>query len=306
MSLAAMSRRARELAYQGESFVTATVVRAHAHQRGGRATWRWCSPTARSRASSAAPAPSTACARTPFRRSRAGRRCCSGSSVRRPGRDRPRGPGGGERGRRGDRREPVPVGRCHRDLPGARGARAARARGGRHADRRGPPRSAPSWAWTPWLTDGDVGAAAGRPRARGGRARPGRALRAAPRPRGRLPYVGLVASAKRGDGVIGELRGDGVAPELLERIDVPAGLDIGARTPAEIALSILAKVVAVRRTRARRGGHGGRPDLRDDGGRGGRHALGAARGRDRLLLLRGLQGQVRGGPPACRRRLTRS
>jgi xanthine dehydrogenase accessory factor len=62
-----------------------------------------------------------------------------------------------------------------------------------------------------------------------------------------LPYVGLVASPKRGDGVIGELRGDGVAPELLERIDVPAGLDIGARTPPEIALAILAKVVAVRR-----------------------------------------------------------
>jgi xanthine dehydrogenase accessory factor len=62
-----------------------------------------------------------------------------------------------------------------------------------------------------------------------------------------LPYVGLVASEKRGDGVLGELRGDGVAPELLDRIDVPAGIDIGARTPSEIALSILAEVVAVRR-----------------------------------------------------------
>jgi xanthine dehydrogenase accessory factor len=62
-----------------------------------------------------------------------------------------------------------------------------------------------------------------------------------------LPYVGLVASRARGDGVLGELRGDGVADELLARIDVPAGLDIGARTPAEIALSILARVVAVRR-----------------------------------------------------------
>jgi xanthine dehydrogenase accessory factor len=62
-----------------------------------------------------------------------------------------------------------------------------------------------------------------------------------------VPYVGLVASRKRGDGVLGELRGDGVAPELLDRIEVPAGLDIGARTPGEIALSILARVVEVRR-----------------------------------------------------------
>ncbi len=64
-----------------------------------------------------------------------------------------------------------------------------------------------------------------------------------------LPYVGLVASGKRGDGVIGELRGDGVSKELADRIDVPAGLDIGARTPGEIALSILARVVEVRRNR---------------------------------------------------------
>ncbi len=62
-----------------------------------------------------------------------------------------------------------------------------------------------------------------------------------------VPYVGLVASRARGDGVLGELRGDGVADELLARIDVPAGLDIGAATPPEIALSILARVVAVRR-----------------------------------------------------------
>lgn len=62
-----------------------------------------------------------------------------------------------------------------------------------------------------------------------------------------LPYVGLVASRARGDGVIGELHGDGVSDDLLGRIDVPAGLDIGARTPAEIALSILARIVAVRR-----------------------------------------------------------
>ena len=65
--------------------------------------------------------------------------------------------------------------------------------------------------------------------------------------------MGLVASRKRGDGVVGELRGDGVPDELLGRIDVPAGLDIGARTPAEIALSILARVVEVRRGARPRG-----------------------------------------------------
>jgi xanthine dehydrogenase accessory factor len=62
-----------------------------------------------------------------------------------------------------------------------------------------------------------------------------------------VAYVGLVASRTRGAGVIAELRGDGVSDQLLGLIDVPAGIDIGARTPGEIAVSILAKIVAVRR-----------------------------------------------------------
>ena len=62
-----------------------------------------------------------------------------------------------------------------------------------------------------------------------------------------VPYVGLVASHKRGAGVLAELRTDGVPDEHLALIDVPAGIDIGARTPAEIALSILARIVAARR-----------------------------------------------------------
>jgi xanthine dehydrogenase accessory factor len=68
-----------------------------------------------------------------------------------------------------------------------------------------------------------------------------------------VPYVGLVASRARGDGVIGELGGDGVSDRLLGLIDVPAGIDIGARTPAEVAVSILARVIAARR-RERAGG----------------------------------------------------
>jgi xanthine dehydrogenase accessory factor len=55
------------------------------------------------------------------------------------------------------------------------------------------------------------------------------------------PYVALVASRKRADTVRGLLRESGVAG--LERIRNPAGLDLGARTPTEVALSILAEIV---------------------------------------------------------------
>jgi xanthine dehydrogenase accessory factor len=60
-------------------------------------------------------------------------------------------------------------------------------------------------------------------------------------------YVGLVASRRRGAAVIESLRAGGVAEEELARLHTPAGLDIGARTHAEIALSIVAELVAVRR-----------------------------------------------------------
>jgi xanthine dehydrogenase accessory factor len=62
-----------------------------------------------------------------------------------------------------------------------------------------------------------------------------------------LPYVGLVASRVRGSAVVAELHAEGVDAERLARLETPAGLDIGARTPEEIALSILARIVTVRR-----------------------------------------------------------
>lgn len=62
-----------------------------------------------------------------------------------------------------------------------------------------------------------------------------------------VPYVGLVASRKRGATVVSELRAEGIAEELIDALETPAGLDIGARTPAEVALSILARIVEVRR-----------------------------------------------------------
>jgi len=53
-------------------------------------------------------------------------------------------------------------------------------------------------------------------------------------------YVALVASPKRGTAVRAELD---VPDELAAQLHTPAGLNIGARTPAEIAISILAQMV---------------------------------------------------------------
>jgi xanthine dehydrogenase accessory factor len=58
-----------------------------------------------------------------------------------------------------------------------------------------------------------------------------------------VPYVGLVASRKRGEAVVASLD---VCGSMSSRVVTPAGLDIGARTPEEIALSILAEIVARR------------------------------------------------------------
>src|SRR5262249_21815943 len=66
-----------------------------------------------------------------------------------------------------------------------------------------------------------------------------------------IPYVGLVASRKRGAVIQALLQENGVPG--AGRIRVPAGLDLGARTPPEVALSILAEVVEARPTGAVRG-----------------------------------------------------
>ena len=62
-------------------------------------------------------------------------------------------------------------------------------------------------------------------------------------------YVGLVASRVRGAAVLESLRAAGVPEAELARVRTPAGIDIGARTHAEIALAILAELVAARRSR---------------------------------------------------------
>lgn len=65
-------------------------------------------------------------------------------------------------------------------------------------------------------------------------------------------YVGLIGSKRRTRIVLERLRESGVSSEQLAKVHAPIGLDIGAVTPEEVALAILAEIVSVRR-----GGSGG-------------------------------------------------
>jgi xanthine dehydrogenase accessory factor len=60
-------------------------------------------------------------------------------------------------------------------------------------------------------------------------------------------YVALVASRRRAEAIVAYLRDAGVAEERLVRLKAPAGLDLGAVEPAEIALSIMAEIIRTRR-----------------------------------------------------------
>jgi len=64
--------------------------------------------------------------------------------------------------------------------------------------------------------------------------------------RSRVGYLGMLGSKKRGVAVRALLREEGFTDEELDRIHSPIGLDIGGKTPPEVALSILAELVAVR------------------------------------------------------------
>lgn len=62
-------------------------------------------------------------------------------------------------------------------------------------------------------------------------------------------YIGLMSSRRRGEQLRAFLAGEGFTPEELARIQTPIGVAIGARTPAEVALSIAAELVARRAAR---------------------------------------------------------
>lgn len=70
-----------------------------------------------------------------------------------------------------------------------------------------------------------------------------------------LPYVGMLGPRKKLDRMVQELRQEGleITDMMLEKVHGPTGLEIGAETPEEIALSIVAEIQAV--LAGRPGGH---------------------------------------------------
>jgi xanthine dehydrogenase accessory factor len=62
-----------------------------------------------------------------------------------------------------------------------------------------------------------------------------------------LKYLGLIGSRAKVARIYEALLAEGMPPECLQRVHAPIGLDIGAVTPAEIAISILAELIAVAR-----------------------------------------------------------
>jgi xanthine dehydrogenase accessory factor len=64
---------------------------------------------------------------------------------------------------------------------------------------------------------------------------------------GDAAYVALIASQHRAKLVLDYLLATGLPKEKVDKVWAPAGLDLGAATPEEIALSIISQIVALRR-----------------------------------------------------------
>jgi xanthine dehydrogenase accessory factor len=83
----------------------------------------------------------------------------------------------------------------------------------------------------------------------------------------RPAYLGLVASRRRGEAVLGYLAERGVPKDQLDRVHAPAGLDLGKTTHEEMAVAILAELVQLRASGALadvpapRAGHGRQPKI---------------------------------------------
>ena len=60
-------------------------------------------------------------------------------------------------------------------------------------------------------------------------------------------YIGLIGSRHKCQTILDHLRADGYTDDQLARVYAPIGLDLGGTTPQEIAVAILAEIIAVRR-----------------------------------------------------------
>ena len=60
-------------------------------------------------------------------------------------------------------------------------------------------------------------------------------------------YISMIGSKRKVIGVIKELEKEGLPREAFERVHAPMGLDIGAISPEEIAISVGAEMIAMRR-----------------------------------------------------------
>jgi xanthine dehydrogenase accessory factor len=60
-------------------------------------------------------------------------------------------------------------------------------------------------------------------------------------------YVGMISSVSKAKAILGKLRRDKVSDDLLRRVVTPIGLDIGAESPAEIAVSTMAEIIMRRK-----------------------------------------------------------
>jgi xanthine dehydrogenase accessory factor len=62
-------------------------------------------------------------------------------------------------------------------------------------------------------------------------------------------YIGMIGSKNKNEAVFAHLRSRGISEENLQQVHAPIGLDIGAETPEEIAVSIMAELIAVKNQR---------------------------------------------------------
>ena len=63
-------------------------------------------------------------------------------------------------------------------------------------------------------------------------------------------YVGMVGSRKKTEAIFSHLLSEGIPQKWLSQVHTPIGIDINAETPEEIAVSILAEIIKVRRASA--------------------------------------------------------